>query len=88
MSKCEICGDQIVLNRTRKLIFGIRDIISLWSDGPREEWKTDFVRNPVELVDGEWTAGFVAYRIINGEKQFRRATEDEKQDLIAMRMTP
>lgn len=66
----------------------LRDKLSRWSEGPLEEWKADFVRSPVELIDGDWAEGFVAHRTINGIKQFRRATEDEKQDLIALRMTP
>lgn len=75
---------QLILN----LVHRFRAKLSRWSDGPLEEWKADFVRTPVQLIDGEWAEGFVAHRTINGIKQFRRATEDEKQDLIALRMTP
>lgn len=65
----------------------VMDRVDVWSNGRPDEWKTDFVRSQVKLMNGEWAQGFVAYRTINGEVQYRIATEDEKQDLISLRMT-
>lgn len=80
-------GTSPVLKKAANLYRSVMRRVDVWSNGRPEEWKTDFVRSPVKLMNGDWAEGFVAHRTIGGEVQYRIATEDEKQDLITLRMT-
>jgi len=55
---------------------------------PPWEFQCEFVRSPVQLLDGTYAEGFVAKRVINGEKQYRNATEDEIADYVTLHSTP